>query len=496
MSIASHRTHWKARQATLMAVAALVGIRAEADSSHDAVIAQYRDRQASLVDASQAIIAQADADRRELTTEERRQIGDNTAEVERLEAEVELRQRVAAQTGRLDAPQQRRTPANAAEPPDDGRDPAPRAGGQQAHIQTVALRQPGVRGGGTGGFHNLGDFARAVRRANQGHGLDARLQNAALSTYGNETSGADGGFAVPPDFRQSIMTMVMGEDSLMGRCDASPTESNSVTVPTDETTAWGTSGVRVYSRAEAAAMTQSKPALKEVTVRLNEIYAFVPVTDELLDDAPMLSRHLTTKAAEAIDFKVNDYIINGTGAGQPLGILNSGALVTAAAEGSQAADTIHALNISKMWSRMPGRVRGQAVWLVNQDCESQLMKMGFQVGNAAENSFTGGVPLFVPPGGLSAAPYATLLGRPVIVTEACSALGDVGDIILAYLPGYFMPYKAGGIKSDVSIHLYFDQGVSCFRWTLRLGGQPWLSAPIARKNGANTLSHFVALAAR
>jgi len=46
------------------------------------------------------------------------------------------------------------------------------------------------------------------------------------------------------------------------------------------------------------------------------------------------------------------------------------------------------------------------------------------------------------------------------------------------------------------MHLYFDQGVTSFRWTLRLGGQPWLSAPIARKNGSNTLSPFVALATR
>jgi hypothetical protein len=46
------------------------------------------------------------------------------------------------------------------------------------------------------------------------------------------------------------------------------------------------------------------------------------------------------------------------------------------------------------------------------------------------------------------------------------------------------------------MHLYFDQGVTAFRWTLRVGGQPWLSTPITRKNGSNTLSHFVTLQAR
>lgn len=480
----SVKEQWALRQAALKAFAATFGIRADAA---DPVVAQYRARQDELVNASQSLIQAADAERRELNADERKQIQANSDEVERLENEIELRSRVTAQSDRMSAPRPRVTPANAGDPPGD----------ERPIVQTTHLATPATRAGarGNGGWRNLGDFARAVKAASSGQGMDGRLQ-ASLSTYGSEGVGADGGFAVPPDYRNTIMSIVQGEDSLFSRTDNMPSESNSVTVPTDETTAWGTSGVRVYSRAEAGAMTQSKPALKDVTVRLNEIYAFVPVTDELLEDAPLLSSFLTTKAGEAIDFKITDYIINGTGAGQPLGILNSGALVTQAALGSQAVDTIQAPNIAAMWSRMPARARASAIWLCNQDAEQQLMRMGFQIGDAAQTTFTGGVPLFVPPGGLSAAPYATLMGRPIVTTEACSALGDVGDIIFAYMPGYFMPYKAGGIKSDVSMHLYFDQAVTCFRWTLRFGGQPWLSAPIARKNGSNTLSHFVTLAAR
>jgi HK97 family phage major capsid protein len=476
------------RRASLAAFAARFGIRADGE---DKTIAAYRARQDELVAKSQGVIAQADADRRELTTDERKMVSDNSAEVERLENEIELRERVAAQDRRLSEPQPRKTAANAGDPPAENDRPQP-------ELQTTYLNSPATRAAarGNGGWHNLGDFARAVRAATVQPGrTDARL-SAAATTYGSEGVGADGGFAVPPDYRASIMSIVQSEDALFSRVDASPTSSNSVTVPTDEATAWGTSGVRVYTRAEAAAMTASKPNLKDVTVRLNELYAMVPVTDELLEDAPMLGRLLTTKAGEAFDFAITNYIINGTGAGQPLGIMNAPCLVTVAVEGSQTAATIHALNVAKMWGRMPARARSQAVWLINQDCEQQLMQMGFQVGKADQSSFTGGVPLFVPPGGLSATPYATLMGRPVIATEACATLGTTGDIIFAYLPGYFMPYKAGGIRSDVSIHLYFDQGISTFRWTFRIGGQPWLSAPVGRKNGSNTLSHFVALAAR
>lgn len=489
---------WQARIAALSATASAVGVRADLT---DPTVASYRERQGQLNDASLEIIALADAEKRELTTEERATIRANSAEHERLAEEIELRESVHAAASRLDAPAAPRAGGSLSDPPPPEALAAAR--GEQGgtvlhaeHLQTRAIRQPNSRAQGNFGFRSIADFAACVVRAAQGRGLDQRLYNASLTTYGNEGTGADGGFAVPPDFRAEIMNLVMGEQSLFSRVDAMPTSSNTVTVPTDETTAWGTSGVRVYSRAEAAAMTQSKPALKEVTVKANEIYALVPLTDELLEDSPLMSRLITTKAGEALQFKLTDYIINGTGAGQPLGILNAPCLVTVAKETSQKAATVHSDNIVKMWSRMPANARANAVWLVNQDVEPQLMKLGVQVTDAPGTSTTGGIPTYLPPGGLSALPYATLLGKPVITTEACAELGTVGDIIFAYLPGYFLPYKAGGIKEAISMHLWFDQAMTAFRWTFRFGGQPWLSAPIARKSGNNTLSHFVALATR
>jgi hypothetical protein len=44
---------------------------------------------------------------------------------------------------------------------------------------------------------------------------------------------------------------------------------------------------------------------------------------------------------------------------------------------------------------------------------------------------TGGVPVYLPPGGLSHAPFGTLMGRPVMPLEFCETLGTEGDIVLA-----------------------------------------------------------------
>jgi HK97 family phage major capsid protein len=92
--------------------------------------------------------------------------------------------------------------------------------------------------------------------------------------------------------------------------------------------------------------------------------------------------------------------------------------------------------------------------------------------------------------------FSTIMGRPVFVTQACQTLGTVGDILLCDLKSYFAPYKAGGVRGDISMHLWFDQGLQAFRWTFRVGGQPWLSTYITPKNGTNYLSPFVSLATR
>lgn len=74
---------------------------------------------------------------------------------------------------------------------------------------------------------------------------------------------------------------------------------------------------------------------------------------------------------------------------------------------------------------------------------------------------------FVPAGGLSSAPFATLLGRRVIFTEQAAAVGTVGDIVLV-CPRNFYAITKGGPKASVSLHLYFDQGLVAYRTTIRM----------------------------
>jgi HK97 family phage major capsid protein len=133
----------------------------------------------------------------------------------------------------------------------------------------------------------------------------------------------------------------------------------------------------------------------------------VYVTDKLLRNAPALEQFVRRAASEEILFLVNDAIINGSGVGQPLGILNSGGLVTVSKEVGQAADTVVLENINRMYARMHKTPRAGAVWFVNQEVEAQLEGLTAVAG-------TGGFPVYLP----QAWAGRRLPNRPMRVSKA------------------------------------------------------------------------------
>ncbi len=440
------------------------------------------ERQVELTAESEGIIATADTEKRGLTEDEQKQIDGFNDEFDRVTASIASRERVKLQKVTLEASAGRKT-----EPmPVRTNAPAP----EEAHTSEGRSRifaAPRADHDKRWGWRSLGEFACGVRDAClRGGRMDQRLESRAPTTFGSEGIGADGGHAVPPDFRDAILSRIGGEASLLGRTDQLISSTNTMQFPTDEDAPWSTGGITALWDGEASQATQSKPLLQQKTVQLNKLRVLVPVTDELLSDAPAMGAYLRKKAPEKMDFKITLAILNGTGVGQPLGILKSGCLVSVAKEGGQTADTIVFENIVKMWSRMYAPSRATAIWLINQDIEPQLLTMSFEGTSSS-------VPAYMPANGLSATPFATLMGRPVVPTQGCETLGDKGDIVLADLSQYLTATKSGGIRAETSIHLWFDYDVTAFKFVIRLAGQPWWSAAVSPRVGSNTLSPFVTL---
>ena len=335
------------------------------------------------------------------------------------------------------------------------------------------------------GFASVAEFGRAVMRGSAGapnFAIDARL-NAADPTGFHREGGSRDGYLVPPEFRDRIWELVNAQDNFLDDIDVEPTSSNVINDMVDDTTPWAAAGIKAKWRNEAQQMTPTRQNLKPRSIMLHELFCMVTATDELVEDAPRLENRLTAKSAEAISWLLDDTIMYGDGIAKPLGFFNSPAQVSVAKEAGQAADTIVAQNVVKMYSRVLSQGIARTAWYVNSDVMPQLMTM-----------MLGQQPIWTPPAtGFQNAPGGFLFGRPVRFSEHCKTLGDKGDIQLLDLKGYYGVRKEGGTRYATSLHLYFDYGLQAFRWILRFGGQPHLSAPVAPANGANTKSHFVSL---
>jgi len=440
-------------------------------------IQDLRAQKLEVVQAAQTLLDKIDSEERDPTEEEETQLDTFSARADALDRQIERRAKLEAHQTALATPQELKA--------------------AKRGESTLANRAPTVfvkRDSGKWGFSNFGEYIQAVMvSSHRGNQPDGRLIANAPTTTSVEAVGADGGFAVPPDFRAEISEKVLGEDSFASRCDLITTPSNSVTFPVDETTPWQTSGgIQVYWEGEARQITESKVALQERTIRLNALKALVPISNELLEDAPGLSQWIMRQITKKMDYKLKDGIINGTGVGQPLGIMNSPCLVTIAKESGQAADSLVFENVNHMYARMYAPCRANAVWVINQDLEYALDLMAFPQPSGSTSSY----PAYLPAGGLSSSPYGTLKGKPVLPTEAMQTLGDLGDILFADFNSYLLVAKAGGARTDMSMHFFFDYDVQALRVVFRVTGMPWWNAPITRADGTNTLSCFVTLAER
>lgn len=349
-------------------------------------------------------------------------------------------------------------------------------------------------------YRNIGEQLVDVIRAGRGHQPNARLLQ--LNDWETRVSGmsegvpADGGFLVQTDYATEMIRSVWETNVLAGRCRTWPisTNSNSIKLPAiDETSRvagsrWG--GIQTYWETEGETTTGKKIRVSFVKLELKKMKGVAYLTSELMEDAPLLGAWVNQAFPEEMGFCLDDAIIRGDGASEPLGYLNAPCLVTVAKETGQAADTVVAENIINMWSRLIPSSKARAIWLINTEVETQLPKLTVNVG-------TGGSVVYMPAGGLSGQPYGTLYGRPVITIEQASALGDVGDISVVDLTQYYLARK-GGVQVASSIHVKFVEEETALRWSMRVDGSPaWKSAltPYKAKSG-NTISPFVTLAAR
>jgi HK97 family phage major capsid protein len=349
------------------------------------------------------------------------------------------------------------------------------------------------------GYKWFGEFLKELKYAGRaGESASERLRP--LHAHAAKTVGSDemttveeslGGFLIPPAFDPTIREKGVEIDWMRGNGAmvlpvpaGSSLNINAISdVTRNASQLFG--GIWVYRQHERKQLTITNAEFEQIELKPKILTGLVACTDNLLAGAPALGAFLGARFRDAILFKELNEAINGSGVGEFLGLLNAGCKIECAKENGQVAATIVPENLSKMRMYMRDEEYATAVWMAGATCRPQLDLMALDVG-------TGGAPIGIKT--ISESGVERILGRPLIYTEHCAALGTAGDIILVNWPDY---YIGESIYADTasSIHLRFDYNETMFRFTKANDAQPWWRTTLTLQN-AHTVSPVVTLAAR
>ncbi|WP_437206628.1 phage major capsid protein [Planctomicrobium sp. SH664] len=303
-----------------------------------------------------------------------------------------------------------------------------------------------------------------------------------------EYSDPYGGFAVPTQFSAELMDISLENEIVRPRARVVPMTTKELETPRwdgqDHTTGVLYGGLRGYWGMETQTVAESNAAMELMTLTAHRLMLLLTATNELLADAPGFQQPLNAAIGSSLGWQLDDAFLNGTGVGQPLGILHDPAAITISKEVGQAANTINYENLKKMFSRMHDAGRSRAVWIANSSAIPALLSLVQTVGTGGDT-----IPVMTEgPDGFK------ILTRPVLFTEKLPAIGTKGDIVFADLSQYVVGLRQE-MRIDYSPFSKFESNQILFRAMARVDGRGSWKTVLTPKNGP-TQSWVVTLETR
>ena len=419
----------------------------------------------ALIDAAN----KAEGGARDLNAEESAQYDELKGEVDSLTARIARIEGQDSLEAALNAPRQAQTQAAGGQPTG-----AAAGGGGVIH----APGEPGARE-----FSSLGEFMHAVRF----NPSDSRLEFTENPIAGESRmdDGPSGGFAIPTQFREGLLTIKPAAPLVRARANVIPAGSPpdaSVTMAaldqrgTDPDALYG--GVEVQWIGEGDEKPDAgNPKLREITLTPHEVAGTMTVTDKLLRNWAASDGILRNQLRAAQTAAEDRAFLIGNGVKKPLGGLVSAArcLVNRA----QAGKIVYA-DVLAMTSRLLMR-EGEVspIWIASQGTIPQLATLKDEDGRYiwkpdARDGFAG-----------------TLMGYPLRISNRVSNLGGIGDLSLCDW-SYYLIKDGSGPFIAASEHVLFKQNKTVIKIFWNVDGAPWLTAPITEENGWE-VSPFVVL---
>jgi HK97 family phage major capsid protein len=305
------------------------------------------------------------------------------------------------------------------------------------------------------------------------------------------SSGAVGGYLVPPGYSDVLFEALVEYSIIRDRAIVIPIETQSTYFPKPNAEqATAKSGVSPFfgniqfTWGEGGHVTipeNIEPAIDQLNLRANDLIGQCVVSNQFMSDIGDAGEEVLIKLFGRAAAWYEEYaFFQGIGAGNfsPLGMLNSPACQNNLIQRAGAGAVVQS-DIANMVTAMIPMGWSTAIWVCSPTTLQKIIQISGYISNQSaamnENGCAG-----------------SLVGRPLFVTEKLPAVGSIGDLMFIDPSCYVIGDRQDTII-DVSPHPLFNIAQSVIRVWRRLDGKPLLSNYVTLADGTTKASPFVAL---
>ena len=271
------------------------------------------------------------------------------------------------------------------------------------------------------------DERDAVRRYNEYRAMSENVTTA-------------GGFGIPVFIDPSIILTAQETDNPF------LTLARQVPVTSNVWKGVSSAGVSWAFQTEAAATTDNAPALAQPSVTVHMARGFIPYSIEVGQDYPSFAEEMSSLLAAGYDELLVDKFTQGSGSGEPQGILTALSANTNVRVVIGSAPSIGTGDPYKVWKALPQKYRRRANWLMSVGVNNAIRQLG---SSTQFHAFTGTMreewldELFRK--GVFESPYMPDVTATTTATTGYAIVGDFQNFLIA---------RRGGMSVELVPHLF------------------------------------------
>lgn len=210
--------------------------------------------------------------------------------------------------------------------------------------------------------------------------------------------------------------------------------------------------------AEGGLIGESDPTFAQVALASYKYALLIDASNELLADAEAdLAAYIGREAGRAIGAGVGNHFANGTGSGQPLGVVHASSPYTVSTAPTGNVTAFSAAAISQFAKALPAAYRPRATWIMNPDDYVSLAALG------TFPSLHDPVP--------------SMFGSPVLIDAALPApAASAKSLVYGSMQQAYVIRELARVQFAESAGQAFANDQTRFRIQMRLDGRPALAA--------------------